>query len=199
MISKKLYNECISSLTETSLVTLKDPRLVRISSFGENNSMSVHDSMIFTESHHNSKINIGKYVSIATGCIFLLGGNHNYRNVTTYLPFGNNQDINKNHIHTKGDINIGNDVWIGMNCIIMSGVKIGTGSVIAAGSIVSSDIAPYTIVAGNPATSIKKRFSEEIIKDLIESRWWDLTIEDLLTNKHLFSENVENFINSIKK
>ena len=196
MIFKKLHSECVSySKNQSSLVYLKDPRLVRISLFGDN-YMSNKDSFIFTEGHHASKISIGKYVSIATGCQFLLGGNHNYKNVTTYLPF--DHSINESNLYTNGDIIIENDVWIGMDCIIMSGITIGNGSIIAAGSVVTSDVQPYSIVGGNPTKLIKKRFSEETITDLINSKWWDLPIEKIEKNKYIFSENVKKFIDSIK-
>ena len=196
MIFKKLHSESVLySKGQASLVNLKDPTLVRISLFGDN-YMSSNDSFIFTEIHHNSKVNIGKYVSIATGCQFLLGGNHNYKNTTTYLPL--NQKVDESNLYTNGDITIENDVWIGMNCVIMSGVTIGNGSIIAAGSVVTSNVQPYSIVGGNPAKLIKKRFSEEIIGDLINSKWWDLPIEDIKENKYIFSENVVKFIESIK-
>jgi len=196
MIFKKLHNECILySKGAPSLVNLKDPRLVRISLFGDN-YMSCRDSFIFTEIHHNSKVNIGKYVSIATGCQFLLGGNHNYKNTTTYLPFS--QKADESNLYTNGNITIENDVWIGMDCIIMSGITIGNGSIIAAGSVVTSNVQPYSIVGGNPAKLIKKRFSKEIISDLINSKWWDLSIEDIKQNNYIFTENVIKFIESIK-
>ncbi len=73
----------------------------------------------------------------------------------------------------SGKINIGNDVWIGSNSIIMGGVTIGSGAVIEAGSVVKEDVPPYTIVGGNPARVIKKRFSDEMIEKLLEIRWWD--------------------------
>ena len=69
---------------------------------------------------------------------------------------------------------IGNDVWIGINSMIKSGVKIGHGSIIGMGSVVTKDVDPYTIVGGCPAKIIKKRFDDTVIKGLLESKWWDL-------------------------
>ena len=74
---------------------------------------------------------------------------------------------------------IGNDVWIADNVTIMSGVHIGDGAVIANNSHVCKDVAPYTIVGGNPAKLIKKRFKEEQIEKLMEIKWWDWTDEEI--------------------
>ncbi|MFI5011164.1 MAG: DapH/DapD/GlmU-related protein [Hyphomicrobiales bacterium] len=70
-------------------------------------------------------------------------------------------------------VSIGNDVWIGHGAIVLPGRKIGDGAVIAAGAIVTKDVAPYTIVAGNPARLVKRRFPEEIAPRLIRLAWWD--------------------------
>ena len=74
---------------------------------------------------------------------------------------------------------IGSDVWIGINSMIKSGVKIGHGSIIGMGSVVTKDIEPYTIVGGCPAKIIKKRFNDDIISGLLESKWWELKESDL--------------------
>lgn len=68
---------------------------------------------------------------------------------------------------------IGNDVWIGANAIIKGGIKIGHGAIVAAGAIVTRDVAAYSIVAGTPARLIKMRFNEEQIATLLETKWWD--------------------------
>lgn len=68
---------------------------------------------------------------------------------------------------------IGNDVWIGTGALLIGGITVGDGAVIAAGAVVTKDVAPYTIVAGNPAREIRKRFSDEEIAFLLETRWWD--------------------------
>lgn len=80
----------------------------------------------------------------------------------------------------KGDTVIGNDVWIGRESVIMPGVKIGDGSIIAAYSIVTKDIEPYSVVGGNPAKFIKKRFDDELIELLLQTRWWDFAPEKLV-------------------
>jgi len=90
-------------------------------------------------------------------------------------------------------ISIGNDVWIGASVIVLDGVKIGTGAIVAAGSVVRQDVAPYTVVAGVPATVKKTRFSEEQIESLLASHWWDWSDEDLLKRADLFLD-VNRFI-----
>ena len=79
----------------------------------------------------------------------------------------------------KGDTVIGNDVWIGQNAVIIPGVHIGDGAIIGANSIVGSDIDPYTIVAGNPAKPLRKRFDEELIGLLLKFKWWDKSVEEI--------------------
>ena len=79
----------------------------------------------------------------------------------------------------KGDTIIGNDVWIGQNAVILPGVHIGDGAIIGANSVVGSNVAPYTIVAGNPARTIRKRFDDELIDLMLKYRWWDKSIEEI--------------------
>jgi acetyltransferase-like isoleucine patch superfamily enzyme len=127
-----------------------------------------------------TKLIIGKFCSIAEGVVVFLGANHRVDWFSTY-PFGHIHDtvfpkVKKTHGHpaTKGDVTIGNDVWIATNAVIMSGVTIGDGAVIGAYSIVTKDVSPYTIVAGNPAKQIRKRFSDEVINKLLDLKWWDM-------------------------
>lgn len=112
----------------------------------------------------NEGLEIGNYVSIGPEVTFLLGGNHYTKTITTY-PF-KVMYFNETtpEALSKGKIIIEDDVWLGMNTLILSGVKIGKGAVIGAGSIVSKDIPPYAIVVGNPCKVIKYRFSETIRK-----------------------------------
>ena len=90
---------------------------------------------------------------------------------------------------TKGDTNIGNDVWIGYKAMIMAGVTIGDGAIIAARSVVTKDVAPYSIVGGNPAKEIKKRFSKEQIDKLLALKWWDWDIEKIIKNVQNLTDN----------
>jgi len=79
----------------------------------------------------------------------------------------------------KGDIVIGNDVWIGQNVTILPGVHIGNGAIIGLNSVVAKNVEPYAIVAGNPAKTIRKRFDDELIKLMLELKWWDKSIEEI--------------------
>ena len=95
----------------------------------------------------------------------------------------------------KGNINIGNDVWIGYNATIMAGVTIGDGAIIATNATVVKDVEPYSIVGGNPAKEIKKRFSEEVIRKLLALKWWDWDIEKITKNlQNLTGNEIENII-----
>ncbi len=81
---------------------------------------------------------------------------------------------------------IENDVWIGSNALIMQNVRVCNGAIVAAGAVVTHDVPPYTIVAGIPATALRKRFSEDVIDQLLAWRWWDLPIEQLREFRELF-------------
>lgn len=87
---------------------------------------------------------------------------------------------------------LANDIWIGANAIIPGGIRIGTGAIVAAGAVVVKDVPPYAIVGGNPAKIIRYRFSEEQIKALLESEWWDWPIEKIRQHIDGFSD-IEKF------
>ena len=114
------------------------------------------------------KLEIGNYCSIAKGVTFILGGEHNLSTLSTY-PFKSQILKQGKEAKSKGSIIIKDDVWIGYNAVICSGITIGQGAVIAAGSIVTKNVPPYAIVGGNPAKIIKYRFSENIIHKLLET------------------------------
>lgn len=129
------------------------------------------------------KLVIGKFCQIAHGVrIITSSANHNMSGFSTY-PFNNfmmdesttSEDIVKMfHVPgRKGDTVIGNDVWLGMDVKVMPGVTIGHGAIVAAGAVVTRDIEPYTIVGGNPAKPIRKRFDDATIGALLEIAWWD--------------------------
>lgn len=97
---------------------------------------------------------------------------------------------------SKGLIEIGNDVWIGYNATIMRGVKVGDGAIIAAGSIVTKDVEPYTIVAGVPAKVIRHRFKEEYVEKLVNLKWWNYG-PDILRGVNL--TNIESAIGVLEE
>jgi len=146
------------------------------------------------------KLIIGKFCMIASDVKFIMNGaNHLTDSLSTY-PFAifgrgwENAMQGKSYPH-KGDINIGNDVWIGYNATIMAGVNIGDGAIIATNSTVTKDVAPYTIVGGNPATEIKKRFPEDVITKLLELKWWNWDIEKITKNvQNLTGNKIEKLI-----
>lgn len=138
---------------------------------------------------------IGKYCSIARQVVIGVSG-HNYEWVTT-SPIITSKEygfIKNNVAEPQKDMPIiGNDVWIGMNAIIMRGVTIGDGAVIAAGSVVTVDVLPYSIVGGVPAKHIRDRFTEEQICKMLKIKWWDWEENKIKENISLFY-NIEEFI-----
>ena len=129
---------------------------------------------------------VGSFCSIALNQTVFLGGNHRTDWATTF-PFGHIFNevfpaglINgPGHPSTKGHVIIEHDVWIGEGCTILSGIRIGSGSVVAAKSVITKDIAQYTISGGNPSKLIKQRFPQHISKQLLELKWWDERDEDI--------------------
>ncbi|SIO19364.1 Acetyltransferase (isoleucine patch superfamily) [Carnobacterium alterfunditum] len=122
---------------------------------------------IYSYGSKNERLSIGSFVSIASDVTFMLGGNHMLNTLSTY-PFRVMINGEEAEAISKGEIIINDDVWIGTNSIILSGVRVGKGAVIGAGSIVTKDVPPYAIVGGNPAKIIKFRFSKEIIEQIIK-------------------------------
>jgi len=131
-----------------------------------------------------ASLSIGAFCSIAENVTVFLGGNHRMDWITTF-PFGHifqNELGNvglAGHPTTNGDVVIGNDVWIGYGVSIVSGVTIGDGAVLAANATVVRDVAPYEIVAGNPAQLLRKRFDQDIIDRLMALGWWNLPVETI--------------------
>lgn len=140
------------------------------------------------------KLIIGKFCMIASDVRFIMNGaNHLTEAVTSYpfAIFGKDwaNAMDGKTYPSKGDTIIGNDVWMGFNATIMAGVKIGDGAIIATNAVVTKDVEPYTIVGGNPAKEIKKRFSKEQIDILLELKWWDWDIEKITQNVQLLTGN----------
>lgn len=123
------------------------------------------------------KLIIGSYCSIGSGAVFMMAGNqgHNTQWASTF-PFYFQANIfkeAKNGFEKAGNTIIGNDIWIGSEAMIMSGITIGDGAIIAARAVVVKDVAPYTVVGGNPATLIKSRFTKKEIDQLLIMKWWN--------------------------
>jgi acetyltransferase-like isoleucine patch superfamily enzyme/SAM-dependent methyltransferase len=147
------------------------------------------------------KIKIGKFCSIAANVRIFGGGEHFTQRTTTY-PFkflfleqaipSQNTDAK-----TKGITQIGNDVWIGQSAIVLSGVRVGDGAIIGAGAVVSRDVPPYAIVAGNPAQVVRHRFNPSTIESLLNLQWWNWPLEKILLNLDLLYQDPDQWPESI--
>lgn len=129
------------------------------------------------------KLVIGKFCALARGVKFIMNGaNHKMSGVSTYpfWIFANGWEKSLPPMEAlpyKGDTVVGNDVWIGYDVLIMPGVKIGNGAIISSRSVVTADVAAYSVVGGNPAKLIKSRFVPEIVTRLESIAWWDWPVE----------------------
>ncbi|WP_233902909.1 CatB-related O-acetyltransferase [Stieleria maiorica] len=135
---------------------------------------------------------IGKFCQIAHGVRFITSSaNHSMRGFSTY-PFANfmmNEATTADDMKAlfdvadrKGDTVVGNDVWIGTEAVVMPGVTVGDGAIIGARAVVARDVPPYTVIAGNPAKPVKKRFDDQVTGALRDLRWWDWPIETIQAN-----------------
>lgn len=127
---------------------------------------------------------IGKFCAIASGARFVLSPVDHARATPTAFPFlifdhaWPAQDPGGLHgTAGGGDTVIGNDVWIGRDAVITRGVTVGDGAIVAAGALVVSDVAPYTVVGGNPARRLMSRFADEDIDRLLRVAWWDWPVD----------------------
>lgn len=161
--------------------TIQNPNIV----VGEFSYIADDDFESHVTHHYpwlGDKLMIGKFCQIGSGVEFMMNGaNHQMNSVSTYpfftMPGFGAKSPKATDLPLKGDTVVGNDVWIGQNAVILPGVRIGDGAIIGADSVVGDDVAPYTIVAGNPAKTIRKRFDEDMISMLLTWRWWDKPIE----------------------
>lgn len=111
------------------------------------------------------------------------GANHQMNAVSTfpfYILEGWEQEVPYlDKMGMRGDTVVGNDVWIGQNSTILPGVTIGDGAIVGSNSVVGSDAPPYTIVVGNPAKAVRKRFDDQLIDIMLKLKWWDFEIEKI--------------------
>jgi virginiamycin A acetyltransferase len=131
---------------------------------------------------------MGKFCAIACGARFIMSGaNHSQIGFATYpfFIFGNGwekQAPDDDHSTHKGDIVLENDVWLGYQATVLPGITIGDGAIVGAKSVVTRDVEPYTIVGGNPARVIRKRFDDATIDTLLRIKWWDWPVEKITAN-----------------
>ena len=132
------------------------------------------------------KLIIGKFVQVARGTKFITSSaNHQMDGISAYpfAVFGKKwSGLYEANFPNKGDTIIGNDVWFGFESLVMPAVKIGDGAIIGSRSVVTKDVPPYSVVAGNPARIVKKRFGDKDIKKLLEISWWDWPYEVIEDN-----------------
>ena len=133
-------------------------------------------------------LSVGRYCSIAPEVAFLLVCEHRTDLITT-------APLTPAHRRIKGDIHVGNDVWIGYRAMILGAVTIGDGAVVGAGAVVTKDVPPYAVVAGNPARVLRFRFEDAVIAKLLIIRWWDWPRAKVVANADLLmSAHLEEFI-----
>lgn len=192
--NSKIEEKCIigdNSRVRDSLinkrVSIDRNNLVMNCNIGRYTYTGPFDMIFYTE--------IGSFCSISYG-VTIGPPEHDYHKISTH-PFLYDKryeilendkllPVNKFNKQCK----IGNDVWIGCNTTILRGVNIGDGAVIGANSLVNKDIPPYAIAVGTPAKIIKYRFSEDIIKALLDLKWWEWDIKKIKKNSHIFTENI---------
>ncbi|RWD67875.1 CatB-related O-acetyltransferase [Mesorhizobium sp.] len=155
----------------------------------------------FLHCTNQSPVQIGAFCSIAPEVLFVCHANHP---TETASNFGLQDRILKtktlyDYLRTKGPIIVGNDVWIGTRATILSGVTIGDGAIVASCSVVTKDVPPYAIVAGNPARFVKYRFAEETITAMRNIRWWDWPIEKIMEEKAAFDLPAEEFVKRFER
>jgi virginiamycin A acetyltransferase len=131
-----------------------------------------------------ARLVIGRYCALASGTTFIMpDANHAVAGTTTF-PFpifggdwAGRLPVTELPVPAKGDTVVGHDVWFGYESLVMPGVTIGSGAVIGARSVVTRDVPPYAIVAGNPARVVRRRYDDATVARLLDLAWWDWPVE----------------------
>ncbi len=158
----------------------------------------------FAEKTIVSNCTIGAFCSIGPQVLIGLGV-HPLKWISTHPSFYSTanqsgiQFTSKNKLEEHKETFVGNDVWIGAKSIILDGVIVGDGAVIAAGSVVSKDVPPYSIVGGVPAKIIKHRFKKDVIDQLLLFKWWDYPVEQIKRISHSFIEKEDWCVEDIEE
>lgn len=175
--------------------TIKNPNII-VGEFTYFSDVHFEEHVTHHYDFNGDKLIIGKFCQIAAGVNFIMNGANHQMNAISTFPFyifsGWDQDVPpSSDMPLKGDTVVGNDVWIGQNVTILPGVHIGDGAIIGLNSTVGCDVPPYSVVVGNPAKIIRKRFDDELIQLLLQFQWWEKSIDEinrlipLLSNKNL--------------
>lgn len=149
------------------------------------------------------RLTIGKFCMIASGVEFLMNGaNHLTQAVSAYpfAVFGGDWAgaMEGKSYPTKGDTNVGNDVWIGYRATLLPGVRIGDGAIVGAHAVVTHDVAPYTVVGGNPAHLLRPRFDEATTAGLLAAAWWDWPIDKITRYAPLLTSDATAFLAALR-
>lgn len=155
---------------KTVMNSLFDPRLVSVGNY-------TYGALNVSAAGKQGRLVIGSFCSIAPNVWFVFNNEHHINCLSTYpfkvMALGDKRP----EAETKGGIVVGDDVWIGFGATILDGVKLGQGSVIAAGAVVTKDVPPYAVVGGVPARVLKYRFDQEYIERLVEFDYSNITRE----------------------
>lgn len=141
------------------------------------------------------ELRIGRYCSLGSRITMICGDGYHLPERTSTYPFPYKppfDDLSPGDFYPeagyeKSGVTIGNDVWIGHNAVISKGVTVGDGAVIATYAVVTQDVPPYAIVAGNPGTVKKSRHDDETVAALLALKWWDWPVEKIRANRAMFT------------
>ena len=192
---RKIFNRCAVKKSKIdSTARVDSGSIVVESEVGKYSYIGEHTSLLY--------VKVGNYTSISNYCA-IGGGSHPIEWVSTSPVFNNSKSIlgvslSLNEYDPFNETKIGNDVWIGSHCLIKSGVKIADGAVIGMGSVVTKDVGPYEIWAGNPARLIRKRFDDTMIQRLLEVKWWEWEYERIVKYADTFN-SVDKFLNKLEE
>jgi chloramphenicol O-acetyltransferase type B len=154
-----------------------------------------HAPMKVIHGYGDPPVHIGRYCSINDTVTFMPGSEHAMDAVTTYGFYWGMGLGEPEVLASRGPITVGNDVWMGRDALIMSGITIGHGAVIAAGAVVTKDVAPYEITGGVPARHIGWRFDEQVRGELLKIAWWEWPVETVVAHREqLYSSDLVDFI-----
>lgn len=184
--------------------TITNPNII-VGDFTYFSDMDFEKHVLHHYDFNGDKLIIGKFCQIASGVTFVMNGANHQMNAASTYPFyimnGWEQELPTiADLPIKGDTVVGNDVWIGQNATILPGVHIGDGAIIGLGSVVGSDVEPYTVVAGNPARTIRKRFDDELTTLLLKLEWWNKEVDEIQRLIPLLTDsNLQNVKENLKK
>ena len=154
----------------------------RVKDYSEVRDCTIGDYSYVSQRTLINKTMVAKFASIANGCHIGLWEHNTAVTTHTFYLYETSGFFVKGYTSLDEDsieTRIGNDVWIGANSVILKGVTVHNGAIVGAGSVVTKDVPPYTVVAGNPAREIKKRYGQEDIEFLLATKWWDFSRERL--------------------